>query len=175
VPRAVFIAILAAAFFGSFFATLWLTEPSQNPAKPPAAADSRPIPEQFAGRHVANRADLTAAAQQVGLRPSTTMRGALDSVTRVAGGDAVISGWFADPQGDATPLNVLVFAGGSLAASSKTSGERPDVTQALGLSFGSEKNVKMAVQFHCTAGDMPLVMSVSAGNQYLVLESKPCP
>jgi hypothetical protein len=50
------------------------------------------------------------------------------------------SGVACRPSGDGDPLTLIVFVGGKAVASDTTSSERPDVTAALGLAFGAEKN-----------------------------------
>jgi hypothetical protein len=84
-------------------------------------------------------------------------------------------GWLADREGDATPLNILVFIGGSIAATAQTKGERPDVTRGVGLGFGAETNVAFSFKFNCGSGVQPIVAGVGAKGQYIPLQSMKCP
>jgi hypothetical protein len=84
-------------------------------------------------------------------------------------------GWLADREGDATPLNILVFIQGAMVATAQTNGERPDVTKAIGLGFGAEKNVAFSFKFNCSPDVQPIVAGVSAEGQYMPFQSKKCP
>ena len=84
-------------------------------------------------------------------------------------------GWLADPEGNETPLHILVFIQGAMVATAQTNGERPDVTKAIGLGFGAEKNVAFSFKFNCGSGVQPIVAGVGAKGQYMQLQSKKCP
>ena len=86
-----------------------------------------------------------------------------------------IAGWLADPEGNETPLHILVFIGGSMVATGQTKGERPDVMHAIGLGFGAEKNVAFALQFNCGPGVQPVVVGIGEKEQYIPLQSRKCP
>ncbi len=86
-----------------------------------------------------------------------------------------MAGWLADTGGDATPLHILVFIGGPVVATAETKGARPDVTAAIGLAFGAEKNVAFSFKFSCGPGVQPVVVGVGQKGQYIPLESKKCP
>jgi hypothetical protein len=101
--------------------------------------------------------------------------GHIDALTRINERDVALAGWLADPEGDASPLQLIVFVSGSVAATTQTKGERPDVTKALVLAFGSEKNVAFGVSFPCAAGQQPVVVGVGMKRQYFPLTLPPCP
>jgi len=73
------------------------------------------------------------------------MRGNVDNLRRFDHQHVIIDGWLADPQGNASPLSLVIFVAGNKAALTRTRGERPDVTKALGLEFGAEKNVAFQI------------------------------
>ena len=62
-----------------------------------------------------------------------------------------------------------------MVATTQTKGERPDVTQALHLGFGSEKNVVFSVKFSCRPGDQLVIVGIAKAKQYIPLKSGPCP
>ena len=74
-------------------------------------------------------------------------------MARVNDGEVHMEGWLADPQGSSTPLNVLVFMGGSMVATAQTKGERPDVTSAIHLGLGAKENTL----FHWTSIAEPAI------------------
>jgi hypothetical protein len=164
----------AAVLFVSCFLTLWLTEPNIA-ARPPKAAESRSDTERLAAQRISNYAELADAAADAGLRFPQQLRGVIDEINRVNQHEVNMVGWFADPEGDATPLHILVFIGGSMVAIAQTNGERPDVTSVIGLSFGTEKNVAFSFKFNCSPGVQPVVVGVGEKGQYIHLESKKCP
>ena len=169
--RAGFIGIMLFVLIGSFLATLWLT----SPGPPGSKTDDRSSAEQLASRSIFSRSDLIEAAVAAGLSSSTRMKGSVDSTLRANERDVTIGGWLADPEGDATPLTVLVFVTGKKVAMTQTHGERPDVTKVLGLAFGAQDNVAFAVSFGCRTGDQPIIVGLGLDKQYLSLSSPQCP
>jgi hypothetical protein len=167
---AVYLTALPAAFFGSFFMTLWLTEP-----QPPPPPDNRTDAERLAALPISNGSDLAKAAQSAKLTFSRRLLGNVDVVRRIDERDVTASGWAADREGDSTPLEVLVFVAGPLMATTRTTGERPDVTTAVRLGFGAEKNVAFSVNFQCRRGDQPIVVVIGSERQYLPVQSARCP
>jgi hypothetical protein len=103
------------------------------------------------------------------------MAGGLDGLTRINERDVSMTGWLADPQGDATPQQLLVYVSGALAVQGETKGERPDVANARGLAFGTEKNVAFALNFACSKGEKLIVVGLGSRNQYIPVASPPCP
>ncbi|MFL6796348.1 MAG: hypothetical protein ACJ8F3_02935, partial [Xanthobacteraceae bacterium] len=77
--------------------------------------------------------------------------------------------------GDGTPLKLVVFLAGASVVRTETKGERPDVTAALGLDFGSEKNVAFKMTFDCEHGQQPVVVGLGVRRQYLPLTATACP
>ena len=172
--RIIYIIGGAAVLFGSFFITLWLTEP-EIAVTPQTAADGRSDTDRLAAQRISNYSDLPKAAQSVGLRFSARMKGFIDGISRINEREVNMAGWLADPEGNSTPLNLLVFIDGPMVAAAKTKGERPDVTNAIHLGFGAEKNVAFSLNFNCRPGDQPVVVGVGERNQYFDLQSKKCP
>jgi hypothetical protein len=163
-----------AVFLGSFFMTLWLTEP-EIVVTPPKAADYRSITERLAAQRISSYPDLEKAAQNVGLHFSKEMKGAIDVAARVNEREVHMEGWLADPEGNSTPLSVLVFVGGPMVVAAQTKGERADVTNAMHLGFGAQQNVAFSFNFECRPGNQPVVMGLGKRNQYILLQSKDCP
>jgi len=158
---------------GSFFATLWLTEPTpKEGASESRAASTGSEIEKLAGMHVSNLEELTKSAADAGLLPARSLTGSVDALKRADEQQVTAAGWLADPQGDGDPLTLIIFVGGKAVARGKTSSERPDVTEALGLAFGAEKNVMFGLTFRCRAGEQPIIVGVGPKRQYRPLEVK---
>jgi hypothetical protein len=166
----VYLIVLPAAFFGSFFLALWLTEP-----QPPVPPDNRSDAERLAALPISDGADLAKSAQSAKLISSRRLLGNVDVVRRTDERNVMVYGWAADREGDATPLEVLAFVAGPLMATTRTTGERPDVTTAVRLGFGAEKNVAFTLNFPCRRGDQPIVVAIGKERQYLLLQSARCP
>jgi hypothetical protein len=177
----------AAVLFGSFFITLWLTEPEISVAPkiaadghsaavaPKIAADGRSAAERLATQRIVSYSDLEKAAQNAGLRLSEQMKGVIDVMARVNEGEVHMEGWLADPQGSSTPLDVLVFMGGSMVATAQTKGERPDVTSFFHLGLGAKENTLFSLDFNCRTGDLSIVVGLDKKDQYILLQPKQCP
>ena len=168
--RLLFIGTLAIVFSGSFLLTLWFAD--TGPSK---SRDARPGSEQLADRKVSDYSELSRVASALGLTLSRRMQGALDGAGRNNERDVSYLGWLADPDGDATPLKIVVFVAGRPVATAQTNGERPDVTRLLGLAFGAEKNVAFEVKFSCRAGEVPVVVGLGTSRQYFPFPTRPCP
>jgi hypothetical protein len=160
--RAAYIVFLLAVPFGSFFVTLWLTEPQV-----PSALDNRSDAERLAAHPISDLSGLTKSAQDAKLILSRRLLGWVDAIYRTDDRAVGINGWATDPQGGSTPLEVLIFVAGQLVATSHTSGERPDVT--------TQKNVAFSTNFSCRRGDQPIVVVLGKERQYMHLQSAPCP
>jgi hypothetical protein len=160
------------ATIGSFLLTLWLTEDGNQSS---AAMDARSASERLAIRHVANLADLPLIAEEIGLKASRQMAGMIETISRTNEREVTIGGWLADPEGDASPQQLVVFVSGAVAGKGETKGERSDVTSAKGLAFGTEKNVAFTLNFACQTGNQPVVVALGSRNQYFPLGSPPCP
>jgi len=169
---AAYIGMLAVVLVGSFVLTLWLVG---KEATSPGPTDSRSYSERLASQQLSNYGDLSRLTDTLGMKRSSQMKGNVDAIRRTNDHEVMMLGWFADPDGDATPLTIAVFVSGSIAATAQTKGERPDVTQLLGLSFGAEKNVRFDVLFTCSKGHQPVVVVLGSNKMYLPLISPPCP
>jgi hypothetical protein len=157
---------------GSFSLTLrFIDKTTRSTAK----IDVQVARERLASRGVASYSQLPEVASQSGLKFSAQMLGHTDALTRINDKEVLMGGWLADPEGDATPNELMVFISGALAARTQTNGERPDVQQAYNLYFGTEKNVAFQVTFPCRAGDQPVTVALGSGGQYFGLDTPPCP
>jgi hypothetical protein len=160
----------AAVLIGSFALTLWLTS-----SQPPSSSAGRPPNEALATYKISNRTELIDAAVALGLHASARLKGSIDAVKRINDREVTIAGWVADLQGDGTPLSVLAFVDGAMVGAARTDGERSDVTTAMGLAFGAEKNVSFQITFACRSGEQPIVVGVGVDADYFLLNSPQCP
>ena len=103
------------------------------------------------------------------------MEGSIDAMTRINDREVAVRGWLVDPNGDGTPLKLLVFVAGKFVVATETQGERPDVTRALALTLGAEKNVSVQVSASCAPGQQPIMVGLGTGTQYVHIRSAPCP
>jgi hypothetical protein len=168
--RLFFIGTLAIVLLGSFLLTLWFTDMG-----PSTSRDARPGSEHLADRKVSDYSELSSVASDLGLTLSRRMQGTFDGAARISERDVLYWGWLADPDGDATPLKIVVFVGGRAVGIAQTTGERADLTRLLGLAFGAEKNVTFEVKFSCRTGEVPVVVGLGTRKQYLPFLSRPCP
>jgi len=167
---AAYLVFLLAVLFGSFFITLWLTEPGSQ-----SALDNRSDAERLAAYPISSSSDLAKSAKDAELIFSRRLSGHVDVIHRIDERDVGIAGWAADREGDSTPLEILIFIAGELVATTHTAGERPDVTAALRLGLGAQTNVALSANFTCRTGDRPVVVVLGKEKQYLQLQSDPCP
>jgi hypothetical protein len=156
-------------------ASFWITLQALDYWSRPVTTDYRPVAERLADRRVSTLSELASAAQDVGLQPSRRIKGHVDVLRRVSDREVTIAGWLADLEGDGTSLNVLLYAGGPAAMMAQTKGERPDVTQALSLNFGAEKNVSFSINFSCKLGEQLIVVGINPATEYTIVDSKKCP
>jgi hypothetical protein len=163
--RAVYVLFLLAVLFGSFFITLWLTEPQ--------VLDNRSRAERLAAYPISNGSDLAKSAYEADLIPAQRLSGHVDAIRRIDEQKVDLAGWATDRDG--TALEVLVFVAGHLVAMTHTAGERPDVTADLRLGFGAQTNVALFANFTCRRGDRPIVVVLSNQKEYMHLQSAPCP
>jgi hypothetical protein len=166
--RAACVAFLSAVLFGSFFITLWLTEPQV----PDAPANRSPA-EFLAAYPISDGSNLAKSAHEAGLIPSQRLSGHVDVIRRIDDQKVDLGGWATDGQG--TALEVLVFVAGHLVETTRTAGERPDVAAALRLGFGANKNLAFPANFTCRKGDQPIVVVLGKDKDYMHLQSAPCP
>jgi hypothetical protein len=92
--RAAYIVFLSAVPFGSFFVTLWLTEPQM-----PSANNSQS--ERLAAYPISNSSDLAKSTSEAGLVPSQQLSGHVDAIYRIDEQKVDLPGWSADRQGRA--------------------------------------------------------------------------
>ena len=168
VRGAAYVMFLLAVLFGSFFITLWLTDP-QVPDTP----DNRSDAERFAAYPISSSSDLAKSAQDANLIPSQRLTGHVDAIRRIDEQEVDLAGWAADREG--TPLQVLIFVAGHVVATTHTAGERPDITAGLHLGPGARTNVVLSANFTCRRGDQPVVVVLGKEKQYMHLQSAPCP
>jgi hypothetical protein len=166
--RAAYIAFLSAVLFGSFFSTLWLTEPRLSNA--PA---NRAPAERLAAYPISDGSDLAKSAHEAGLVTSQRLDGHVDVIRRTDEQKVDLLGWAADDRG--TALELLIFVSGRLVATTHTAGDRPDVTAALRLGFGANKNLAFSANFTCRKGDQPVVVVLGKARDYIDLQSARCP
>jgi MFS family permease len=166
VQRSAIIGFLTAVVIGNL--VLLLSQPRTTSARPDPA-DHRPIAERFSSQKVSTVSELTAAAAAVGLTVSRRTVGRIERITRIDERDVALTGWLADRYGDATALTVMVFVAGTMAGTTRTEGERPDVAALVGLGFGAEKHVNYRVSFACRTGDQPIVVGLGPREQYIPL------
>jgi len=177
----------AAVLFGSFFITLWLTEPEATftpkttaddhlPAvAPKLGAEGHSAADRLGSQRIVTYADLETAAQNAGLHLSEQMKGVVDVLVRIDERKVHMEGWVVDPEGSSTPPSVLVFMGGSMVAMAQTKGERLDVTRALHLALAAKENTLFSINFNCQTGKVPIVVGLDKKDQYIPLQPKQCP
>ena len=170
--KAALAGLLLAALLGSFFVTLKLLDTG---APPSTAEIDQSDAGRLASRSVSDRSELIEAAVGMGLHASARMRGSVDAIKRIDESKIAIAGWLVDPNSEGEFLDVIVFIAGKKGGMTQTRGERPDVTKALGLSAGAEKNVAFHVSSRCKVGDQLVIVGVGTDKQYLYLSSARCP
>jgi hypothetical protein len=166
--RGSYISFLLAVLFGSFFVTLWLTEPQVS-----NTADNRSHAQRLAAYPISNGSDLAKSAYEADLVPSQRLGGHVEAIRRIDEQKVDLVGWAAD--GNGTALEVLIFVAGHLVATTHTAGERRDVTAALRLGFGARTNIALTANFTCRKGDQPVVVILGNEKEYQHLQSAPCP
>lgn len=169
-PTLTKITLSLATVIGSFFLALWLLDNSSEPAVFPDVA-----PERVATQRIGSPAELRRLAPGLGLRLAPHLKGNIDLIKRLNDREVIAEGWAADPEGYDKPLKVFVFLSGAMVGLVDTRGERPDVTQSLGLFFGAEKNTKFQAGFPCQTGEQPMIFALATKGQYLPLSPRLCP
>jgi hypothetical protein len=168
--RFLYIGALIAVLIVSFFVTLWWIDTSQ----PPRPRFEGPAAEELAKHRISSYSDLRQVAAELGLVLSNSMKANIDGIRRISDREVTTTGWLADPEGDETPLKLVIFVGGARVALTETKGERPDVRDALNLGFGSEKNVGFAVNFACQPGEQPVFVGLGPDGKYLPIPANRC-
>lgn len=162
--------LLLSFLFGSFGLTLWLTA-SDGSLKFKAAPTTA---ERLSRYHIATDYALNRAAEAIGLYTSSELSGHVNSIDQLDPDTVAAKGWLAVRGGDGAPSHILAFVGGEFVASSRTSGRRPDVTEALNLTDKAGQNVAYAMTFRCELGYLPILVGLS-GDRYAHLTTTPCP
>jgi hypothetical protein len=88
----------AVVLCGSFFSTLWLTEPEA-------------APQRLEDQRISHYNDLPTAAQNAGLRYSEQMKWAIGEFSRINEREVKVGGWVADPLGDSTKMSLCSSMG----------------------------------------------------------------
>lgn len=161
-------ALSLATLLVSFSLTLWMLDGA--PAPPAKVA-----PEAIVSQRISSHGELRRLAPSLGLSFAPQIRGNVDVLQRVNDREVLAEGWLADTEGYGEPLKLYVFASGAMVARAETRGERPDVSKALGLFMGAEKNTKFQVNLECRAGDQLVIFALATRSQYLPLPSATCP
>ena len=169
--RLIYFMFLFSVLAGSFLITLWLTAPQSAPDTLNALEDA----EHLASYKISTYPELENAARDAQLYPSEQMKGSVDAIIRLNAHTVRVAGWAADPKGDGSPINILVFAHGAIAARTQTKNERPDVARVLNLNSAAEKNIVFSADFDCHTGDPLVLVGVGADGQYLALQPDRCP
>jgi hypothetical protein len=76
--RAAYTVLLLSVLFGSFFITLWLTEPQV-----PNAPDNHLLAERLAANPISSSSDLAKSAYETDLIPSQRLSGHVDAIRRI--------------------------------------------------------------------------------------------
>jgi hypothetical protein len=94
--RAAYTVFLSSVLFGSFFITLWLTEPQV-----PNAPDNHLLAERLAANPISSNSDLAKSAYEADLIPSQRLSGHVDAIRRIDEQKAGLAGWAAGGGGTA--------------------------------------------------------------------------
>jgi hypothetical protein len=164
--------MMIATAIGSFFIALTLLDTRAPPNK---AENDQSDAGRLASRSIFDRSDLIDAAVGVGLHLSARMKGTVDEIKRINANEVMIRGWVADPGSVGDALTVVVFVAGQRKAMVETKGERPDVTAALRLRFGAEKNVVFEATAACPTDAPIVIVGLGQEKQYLHLTFAKCP
>ena len=133
---------------GSFLATFWLTATPNSPLT--TLVNSR----------VSDDERLSDAAISAGLWPSITLKGAVETVSRLSADQVKIAGWSADSEGGGMPITVIVFTDGKAVLQTKTNGARADVSASLKLADAAALNVAFDGVLSCRPGRPLFVVAV---------------
>jgi hypothetical protein len=158
-PRLLLLGFLV--LIGSFLLTFWLVG---------TGASTSPL-NILMSSHVSDDESLSDAAISAGLRPSLTLKGSVDQLTRLSEKQIRITGWSADSNGNGTPITVIAFTDGKLALQTNTNGPRPDVTDHFKLSNEAALNIGFGGVLDCRAS-RPLFIIAVAGNRYSKLSNQ---
>jgi hypothetical protein len=158
-PRLLFLGLFV--LIGSFLLTFWFVG---------TGASISPV-ANLANSQVSDDESLSDAAISVGLRPSLSLKGAVDQLARLNETQIRITGWSADSNGNGAPITVIAFTDGRVALQTNTNGPRSDVTDHFKLSNDAALNTGFGGVLACRAG-RPLFVIAVAGNRYTKLSTQ---
>jgi hypothetical protein len=154
------------AFAVSFVIAMRLTQP----VRPPTSAMM-----VLAGSTISDLGSLIAAVKLAGLRGTPDVKGSIDELTRHDNDHVTLTGWAAEIADSDSPLAVMVFVDGRNKLTMQTSGRRPDVTAALGLSDAASANVAFQGSLTCSRGQRLIVVAVAENDVYGHFGTRLCP
>jgi hypothetical protein len=146
----------AFVLIGSFLTTFWLTATPNSPLT------------ILVHSGVSDDEHLSDAAISAGLWPSLTLKGAVETVSRLSADQVKIVGWSADREGDGMPIAVIAFTDGKAVLQTKTNGPRADLSDSLKLADAAALNVAFEGVLSCRPG-RPLFVVAITGNSYTKL------
>jgi hypothetical protein len=141
---------------GSFLTTFWLTATPNSPLT------------IVVNSGVSDDERLSDAAISAGLWPSITLKGAVETVSRLSADQVKIVGWSADSEGGGMPIAVIAFTDGKAVLQTKTNGPRADISDSLKLANIAALNVVFEGVLSCRPG-RPLFVVAVTGNSYTKL------
>lgn len=146
---------------GSFFMTYWL----MLFWKPRSSIAS------FASSEISDDAGLARAAITAGLRPSSSLKGWIEEVSRLNEKEVKIRGWSTDIRGEDTPITVIAFAEGKNALQTRTRGPRVDVADYLKLPNAAGWDMAFEGSVTCRPG-RPLFVVAVTNDSYVELNGE---
>jgi hypothetical protein len=149
----------------SFSITLWLTEPEIP------LADKIPW---LAASAISDESSLHTAADKIGLKRSSHIKGHVDELRRT-GGEVMITGWAVERGSTGEPMTVMIFVEGHNILNAETRGERPDVTSALNLTTEAARNAAFSGRLKCDSRSRLLVVAASVSGRYDSISTVSCP
>ncbi len=149
----------------AFGVALWFTRPVELP---PGVA-------VLASATISDASGLMAAVQTAGLRGTSDVKGAIESLTRIDDARVAITGWAADKTASSPSLTIVAFAGGRHAMTAVTNGPRKDVARMLGLSDANTRYVSFEATLACSPHQNLVVVAVTADGTYSQFRSLTCP
>jgi hypothetical protein len=134
---------------GSFLTTFWLTATPNSPLT------------MLVNSGVSDDERLSDAAISAGLWPSITLKGVVETVSRLSSDQVKIVGWSADSEAEGMPITVIAFTDGKAVLQTKTNGPRADVSASLKLLDVAALNVAFEGVLSCRPGRPLFVIAVA--------------
>ena len=150
----------------SFVIVMRLTKPGRPPT---------PAMTMLARSTISDLGRLMAAVKAAGLKGTPDVKGGIDEITRLDNDRVTLKGWAIDTSNVTSALAVLVFVDGRNKLTMETSGGRPEVTAALGLSDAASANVSFADNLTCSRGQKLIVVAVAQSGVYGHFGTRVCP